>query len=204
MIYQRRTLQAFAPNVLTGRVLASTPARVATTVVAFVAFTAVAAQWRIALPFTPVPITGSTLAVLLAGAALGTRLGSLTMFAYLAVGAIGFPVFTEGASGLNTFLGATGGYLVGFIVAAAAVGAMAERRHDRKMITAVSMFLAGSFVIYAFGVAGLMINVGFGLNQAVLQGVAPFLLGDVIKATVAGSVLPSAWRLVGDPYSESR
>lgn len=197
-------MQTFAPTVLTGRVLTSNRARVVTAVFAFATFTAVAAQWRIAVPFTPVPITGSTFGVLLTGAALGTRLGSFSMLTYLVAGIIGFPVFTEGGSGFDTFLGATGGYLIGFVFASAVVGAMAERRHDRKMITAVSMFLAGSFVIYAFGVAGLMINVGFGFNQAVLQGVAPFLLGDVIKATVAGSVLPSAWRLVGDPYSESR
>jgi len=191
-------VQTFAPTVLTGRVLTSNRARVVTAVFAFATFTAVAAQWRIAVPFTPVPITGSTFGVLLTGAALGTRLGSFSMLTYLVAGIIGFPVFTEGGSGFDTFLGATGGYLIGFVFASAVVGAMAERRHDRKMISAVTMFLTGSFVIYAFGVAGLMINLGFHFNQAVLQGVAPFVFGDVIKATVAGLVLPLAWRLVGD------
>lgn len=191
-------MQTFAPTVLTGRVLTSNRARVVTAVFAFATFTAVAAQWRIAVPFTPVPITGSTFGVLLTGAALGTRLGSFSMLTYLVAGIIGFPVFTEGGSGFDTFLGATGGYLIGFVFASAVVGAMAERRHDRKMISAVTMFLTGSFVIYAFGVAGLMINLGFHFNQAVLQGVAPFVFGDVIKATVAGLVLPLAWRLVGD------
>ena len=196
-------MQTFAPTVLTGRALTSGRVQVWAAVLVSVTFTAFVAQWRIDLPFTPVPITGSTLGVLLTGAMLGTRLGSVSMVAYLAIGAIGFPVFTEAGSGVDPFLGATGGYLVGFVFAAAVVGVMAERRHDRKTITAVSMFLAGSFVIYAFGVAGLMINLSFDFNQAVLQGVAPFVFGDVIKATLAGLVLPFTWRLVGDQSSGS-
>ena len=168
-------------------------------VVAAAALTALAAQWRIVLPFTPVPITGSTFAVLLTGAALGWKLGASGQMLYVAVGVLGAPVFT-GAQGGWEYVRTAGtvGYLIGFIFAAGLVGWMAEHRQDRTFSTMFTAFLLGSFVIYVFGVIGLMATFGFGLPEALEKGVVPFLLGDLIKAAVAGLLLPGAWRLVGE------
>lgn len=167
-------------------------------VVGAAALTALAAQWRIVLPFTPVPITGQTFAVLLTGAALGWRLGAAGQGLYLLVGILGAPVFSEASGGWAVITGATGGYLVGFLFAAALVGWMAEAGHDRAFPTMFTAFVAGSLVIYLFGVAVLMSATGWPVSEAVEKGVAPFLLGDLIKAAAAGILLPGAWKLLGD------
>lgn len=167
-------------------------------VVSAAALTALAAQWRIYLPFTPVPITGQTFAVLLTGAALGWKLGAAGQLLYVAAGALGAPVFTDGSSGMEVITGATGGYLIGFIVAAGVVGWMAEHRQDRTFSTMFTAFLLGSAVIYLFGVIGLMVFADMTFAGAFEAGVAPFLLGDLIKAAAAGILLPGAWKLLGD------
>ncbi|HEU4915692.1 MAG TPA: biotin transporter BioY [Acidimicrobiia bacterium] len=168
-------------------------------VIGAAALTALAAQWKISLPFTPVPITGQTFAVLLTGAALGAALGAAGQGVYVAAGALGLPVYSGGASGWDTASAAgTSGYLIGFIVAAGLVGHLAERRQDRTFPTMFTAFIAGSFIIYAFGVAGLMILLDMTLSEAVLAGVVPFILGDIIKATAAGLLLPAAWKMVGE------
>lgn len=167
-------------------------------VVSAAALTALAAQWVIYLPFTPVPITGQTFAVLLTGAALGWKLGAAGQGLYVAIGALGAPVFAEQSGGFDVVAGATGGYLIGFIVAAGLVGLMAEHRQDRTFATMFTAFILGSAVIYMFGVIGLMINLGMSLEEAIVAGVVPFLIGDLIKAAAAGLLLPGAWRLVGD------
>lgn len=186
-----------AARVITGRVVASNRVVAIVAVVAFAGLTALLAQVRIPLGFTPVPVTGQTFAVLLAGAALGARLGATSQLVYLAAGAVGFPVFTGGGSGIEYFTGATAGYLVGFVLAAALVGRLAERGQDRKVNTAVTAFLAGSAVIYACGAIGLMITAEMDLTTAIAQGVTPFVFGDVLKATAAGLTLPLAWKLRG-------
>ncbi len=160
--------------------------------------TALAAQWRIVLPFTPVPITGQTFAVLLTGAALGLRLGAAGQLLYVAAGIAGAPVFTEGRSGVDVVLGATGGYILGFVVAAGLIGWMAERRQDRTFATMFTAFIVGSAVIYAFGVAGLIAATGMSLTDAIANGVVPFVFGDILKAAGAGLILPGAWKLIGD------
>ena len=167
-------------------------------VVSAAALTALAAQWRIVLPFTPVPITGQTLAVLLTGAALGMRLGAAGQLLYVGVGALGAPVFTDASGGIEVIRGATGGYLIGFIFAAGFIGWMAERRHDRTFSKMFTAFILGSAVIYAFGVIGLMTATGMDLNAAIAAGVVPFVFGDILKATGAGIILPGAWRMLGD------
>jgi biotin transport system substrate-specific component len=167
-------------------------------VVAAAALTAVAAQWRFDLPFTPVPITGQTFAVLLTGAGLGWKLGAAGQMLYVAAGALGAPVFTEGSGGMEVIRGATGGYLIGFVFAAGLVGWMAEHRQDRTFPTMFTAFILGSAVIYVFGVLGLMMATGWSLVQAVEGGVVPFLLGDLVKASAAGLLLPGAWKLLGD------
>lgn len=167
-------------------------------VVSAAVLTALAAQWRIYLPFTPVPITGQTFVVLLTGAALGWKLGAVGQLLYVAVGVLGAPVFSDGQGGMEVITGATGGYLIGFIVAAGLVGWMAEHRQDRTFPTMFTAFILGSAVIYVFGVAGLMISANMTLSAAIAAGVVPFLLGDLIKAAAAGLLLPGAWKLLGD------
>lgn len=184
--------------VITQRALPRTGVMSAILVVTAAALTALSAQWFIYLPFTPVPISGQTFAVLLTGAALGWKLGAAGQALYLAVGIAGAPVFTEGSSGIEVIQGATGGYIVGFVFAAALVGWMAEHRQDRSFPTMFTAFIVGSAVIYLFGVGGLMLATGWPLAEAVEKGAVPFLLGDLIKATAAGVLLPGAWKLVGD------
>jgi biotin transport system substrate-specific component len=167
-------------------------------VVGFAAFTAVAAQISFRIPPIEVPFTGSTLAVLLTGGVLGSRRGAASMILYVLAGAVGLPVYAEQSSGFDTLIGATGGYLVGFIVAAFVVGKFAERRWDRKVAKSVVGFVLGSATIYAFGVLGLMINLDMSLSAAIEAGVIPFLIWDGIKAAVAGLLMPAAWKLTGE------
>jgi biotin transport system substrate-specific component len=168
-------------------------------VIGAAALTALAAQWEIHLPFTPVPITGQTFAVLLTGAALGSALGASGQVLYVAAGAVGLPVYSGGAAGWEEARAAgTTGYLIGFILAAALVGYMAERRQDRTFPTMFTAFVAGSFVIYVCGVIGLMLIFDMSTSEAIAAGVVPFLLGDLIKAAAAGLLLPATWRLVGE------
>jgi len=183
--------------VITGRALPRSRATAVLLVLTAAALTAAAAQWRVHLPFTPVPITGQTLAVLLTGAALGWRLGAAGQGLYVAAGALGAPVFSDGAGGVEVITGAVGGYLIGFVFAAGLVGRLAERGNDRSFSTMFTAFTAGSVVIYGFGVAGLMMSTGWSVVAAVEKGVVPFLLGDLIKACAAGLLLPAAWRLLG-------
>lgn len=158
--------------------------------------TAAASQLRIPLGFSPVPITGGTFAVLLTGAALGPARGAAGQVTYLALGAIGLPFFAGGSSGLSYLTGASGGYLVGFVVAAALVGACARRGWDRGPLGMVGTFALGSAVIYALGVPWLAVVGGFGPGEALLRGLAPFLVGDALKAAAAAVALPGAWRLL--------
>jgi len=178
--------------------------RDAIAVVGFALLTAVAAQITIPLGFTPVPLTGQTFAVLLAGGVLGSRRGGLSMLLYVALGAIGLPFYADGAVGWSVATGATAGYLVGFIVAAIVVGLMAEHGQDRKLSTSIPAFLAGTMIIYTFGAGWLAYDLGLPLTadagepSAISLGVAPFLVGDVFKALLAGAMLPAAWRFLDD------
>ena len=165
-------------------------------VVGFALLTALAAQVVIPLPFTPVPITGQTFTVLLAGAALGGTLGAASMALYLLLGAVGLPFFAEGSSGWEVVRGATGGYLIGFIVAAWLVGKLAERRQDRTVPTAIPLFLLGSVVIYLFGVPWLAASLGVSGTEAMELGLVPFIVGDLLKVAIAGLLLPGTWALV--------
>jgi biotin transport system substrate-specific component len=158
-------------------------------------FMAALAQVKIPLPFTPVPLTGQTFAVLLVGAALGSRRGAVAMALYIALGALGLPVFAGGASGMDYLSGATLGYLVGFVMAAYVIGLLAERGLERSVRTSLIPFLLGMIIIYICGVAWLTIILG-SLSQAVVAGVVPFLIGDTIKLIAASLVLPGAWKFI--------
>ena len=157
---------------------------------------AVLAQVRIPLPFTPIPLTGQTFGVLLIGSALGAKRGLVSVILYILVGALGMPFFAGGASGWQVLVGATSGYLVGFVFAAYIIGLLAERGLDRAFRTSFVPFLIGTLIIYFFGVAWLAILLG-SFTKAILAGLLPFLLGDVIKLILAAMALPAVWKLVG-------
>lgn len=162
-------------------------------VLAFSLFNAALAQISIPLPFTPVPITGQTFAVLLTGALLGSRLGFAAILAYLAEGSAGLPFFAGGDHGFATVTGPTGGYLVGFLVAAFVVGWLAERGWDRDVPHAVAAMLVGEVAIYVFGLAWLSRYVP--ASQVLALGLTPFIPGDAVKIAAAAIVLPAGWRL---------
>jgi biotin transport system substrate-specific component len=164
---------------------------------------ALSAQVAIFLPFSPVPVTGQTLAVLLVGALLGSRRGSLAVLTYVLQGLAGLPVFAGGAFGLARLLGPTGGYLVGFVAAAFLVGLLAERGWDRRVSTTAAAMTLGNLVIYATGALWLAAFVG-GLDQALAMGVAPFIPGDLLKIGAAALLLPAGWKLLGWSGHRSR
>lgn len=163
-------------------------------VVAASLLTALAAQIALPLPWTPVPITGQTFAVLLSGAVLGARRAFVAQLLYLAEGAIGLPVFAGGASGAHILVGPTAGYLAAFPFAAALTGALAARGWDRRFVTMAAAMLLGSSVIFALGALNLARFIPAG--QVLASGVLPFIPGDLIKTTLAALAFPAAWRLV--------
>jgi len=167
-------------------------------VAAGVTLIALSAQVSIPLPNTPVPVTGQTFGVLLVGASYGAIRAFATMTAYLVVGGIGYGVFAAHASGWDVlrFSSATGGYLVGMLVAAAFVGALADRGWDRTVVWALVTMVLGNVVVYAFGYLWLQHALGLTALQTWHAGIRPFLPGDAIKIAAATGVLPTAWALV--------
>jgi biotin transport system substrate-specific component len=154
--------------------------------------TGLAAQLVVPVPGSPVPITGQTFGALLVGAGLGWRRGAASMLLYLLAGMAGVPWFQDGKSG---WLGVTGGYLVGFAVAATLVGLFAARGGDRTPLRTIGTMVLGNLVIYAIGVPWLMVATGMDLTTALDRGVVPFLIGDGIKILLAAGLLPGAWAL---------
>ena len=159
---------------------------------------AAAAQVSIPLPFTPVPVTGQTFAVLLVGSALGTVRGGASGSLYLLVGLAGAPVYADGTHGWEVVSGATGGYLIAFPLAAALTGWLAEQRWDRRFSSAVGAMLTGNVLIYAIGLPWLALELGTGLERTLELGFYPFVIGDMIKLYLAAALLPTAWRLIGE------
>jgi len=157
-------------------------------------FIALMAQVALYVPFSPVPISGQTLAVLLTGVLLGSKKGSLAVLAYLTEGAAGLPVFAAARGGIAVLLGPTGGYLLGFAVAAFLVGLLAEKGWGRKLTGTLAMMTLGNLVIYAFGLPWLANFVG--AEQTLSLGFYPFLPGDLLKLLLATFLLPSAWKLI--------
>jgi biotin transport system substrate-specific component len=147
---------------------------------------AISAQISISVPFSPVPITGQTLVVLLAGLILGKTLGVASVSAYLFQGAVGLPIFAGGKSGLAVLFGPTGGYLFGFLAAVYLVGMLSELRYKRSLIQAATTLLIGNIIIYVFGLVWLARYVGE--SQVLSLGLYPYLVGDLVKI-VLGIVL---------------
>lgn len=157
-------------------------------------FVALAAQIAIPLPFSPVPLTGQTLAVLLIGALLGSRRGACSLLLYLIEGALGLPVFAGGRCGLAYMLGPTGGYLVGFVASAFVTGLLAEQRWDRRAPSNALAMLLGDAVIYACGLPWLAHFVG--ADKALAMGLYPFVAGDLVKLALATISLPCGWKML--------
>ena len=157
--------------------------------------TALFAQISIDVPPSPVPITGQTLAVGLVGATLGARRGASSLGLYALLGLF-LPFYADGESGWDVIWGASGGYIVGFIFAAAAIGWLAEHGADRRVVLAFLAFVAGQLVIFAFGLVGLKIAVGESWGWTIHNGFAIFIVGGIVKALVGALALPSAWGLV--------
>jgi biotin transport system substrate-specific component len=157
---------------------------------------ALAAQASIHLGFTPVPLTAQTFAVVLVGASLGSVRGSASLLLYLLIGIAGAPVYASHKHGWGVFSGSTGGYIVGFVVAAALTGYLAERRWDRSFSTSVTAMLTGNVVIYAFGLPWLHHSLHVSWAKTLEYGLYPFVVGDIVKLYLASLALPGAWRLV--------
>jgi biotin transport system substrate-specific component len=165
-------------------------------VVAGAALTAACAQISFHIPGSSVPVTGQTFAVLLSGAALGSNRGAAAMLLYVLLGMVGLPVYAGGDHGTSVVFGASGGYLIGFLVAGYVIGRLAEARMDRTPVKALPAFLIGSLIVYAIGVPWLAVEAHLSLGSAISQGLTPFIPGDVIKALAAAGLLPAAWALV--------
>jgi biotin transport system substrate-specific component len=172
-------------------------ARTAVLVVGFTLATALAAQLRVPLWFTPVPMTGQSFVVLLAGVSLGWRAGAASQALYLLLGASGLPFFSGTHSGWEVLTGATGGYLFGFVAAAAVAGLLAEAQPARRTTGTIKALLAGNAVVYLVGVPWLAAVTGSGIVTALHQGFLPFVAGDLLKVALAALALPAAARLSG-------
>jgi len=174
---------------------ASTRVRDAVLVVGGALFTALLAQVVVPLGFTPVPVTGLTLALVLVAASLGPVRALSSLGLYAVLGAVGLPFYADASGGLHVVLGATGGYIVGCVPAAFLIGLAARHGADRHWWRAVPLFVAGQLVVFAVGVPWLALTTGMNASQAVAAGFTPFLLGGLVKAVIAGVALPGAWQL---------
>ncbi|MGR7000406.1 biotin transporter BioY [Yinghuangia aomiensis] len=181
-------------DLVPARVFRGARVRDAALVVGAAGFVGLAAQISVAVPGSPVPVTGQTFAVLLAGTALGAWRGLAAMALYLAAGAAGMPWFAEGTSGTGM---PTLGYVLGFVLAAPLAGALARRGADRGPLRTAGIMLLGNAVIYAVGLAYLAHDLGIGLDKAYEIGMKNYLLGDALKIALAMGLLPAAWKLAG-------
>ena len=155
---------------------------------------ALSAHLKILLPFSPVPVTAQTFAVLMIGTLFGAKLGSLAVIAYLIEGILGLPFFSSGG-GYTVLLGFTGGYLIGFIPAAYLTGFLAQKGWDRKISTTILAMIFGNLVIYTFGL--LWLTHLMGISKSVLStGLYPFIVGDFLKILLAAALLPTGWKLL--------
>ena len=152
----------------------------------------IAAQIAVPVPGSPVPVTGQTFAALLVGTALGAGRGLAALAFYALAGLAGVPWFAEGGSGASVSFG----YILGMLLASAAVGALARRGADRSVLRMAGTMLIGEAIIYAIGVPYLALAAGMSASAAIAAGLTPFLLGDALKAALAMGVLPTAWKLV--------
>jgi biotin transport system substrate-specific component len=158
------------------------------------ALTALSAQ--LIIPMYPVPFTMQTFVVLIVGSTLGTTRGTLSMLLYAMLGLVGLPIFGGASSGAAVLFGASGGYIIGFVFAAALTGWLAQSNWDKKYLGAAVSFVAGGVVIFAFGLMGLSMSLHLGLQDTLAGGLYPFAITEVLKAALATALIPSTWKLV--------
>jgi biotin transport system substrate-specific component len=156
--------------------------------------TAIAAQ--VAIPLWPVPVTGQTLAVLLVGSTLGALRGTLSLVLYAVLGIVGVPVFSDATHGLSIVMGPTGGYIIGFIFAAALTGWLAQRAWDHRIVGAIVSFFAGTVVTFMIGLPWLAVSLHLNLEQTLQFGLYPFIVGGAVKALLAAGIVRLAWRQI--------
>ena len=154
------------------------------------------AQIAIPVPGSPVPVTGQTLGVLILGTAYGSTLGTTTFALYILAGIAGAPVFADGGHGLDRIVGATGGYLIGMLVATFVLGQLARFRLDQKFLTALPSMLIGTITTFSFGLIWLHQYTGQTWSWTFEKGLTPFIVGEVLKIAIAGTSLPAIWRVV--------
>jgi biotin transport system substrate-specific component len=159
-------------------------------------FLAVMAQISFPIPGSPVPFTGQTLGVLLLGTAYGARLGFSTVAFYLAMGIAGAPIFASGSHGFEKIVGATGGYLIGMLLSALVLGALAGRKWDQKIKTVIPTMIIGNVIIFSIGLIWLHQYSGQSWSWTIEKGLTPFILAEFIKIAIASTALPAVWRLV--------
>jgi biotin transport system substrate-specific component len=162
--------------------------------ISFIVFTALGAFVYIPLPFTPVPITLQTFFVLLAGAALGSRLGSLSQFGYVALGSLGLPIFAGALGGMACLVGPTGGYMIGFVLAAYVVGRLIGMRQNPSFVYITLAMAVGLMVIYLLGIVHLAFVLHCSIPRAVLLGMMPFITGDALKVIAAATIYSRSQR----------
>jgi biotin transport system substrate-specific component len=154
------------------------------------------AQIAIPVPGSPVPVTGQTLGVLILGTAYGSTLGTTTFAMYLLAGIAGAPVFADGGHGLDRIVGATGGYLIGMLVATFVLGQLARFRLDQKFLTALPSMLIGTVITFSFGLVWLYQFTDQTWSWTIEKGLAPFIVGELLKIAIAGTSLPAIWRVI--------
>ena len=185
-----------ATSLRTSLIPRSTALSNAVLVVSGVLGLAALAQIAIPVPGSPVPVTGQTLGVLILGTAYGSTLGVTTFAMYILAGIAGAPVFANSGHGLERIVGATGGYLIGMLVATFVLGQLARFRLDQKFVTALPSMLIGTVITFSFGLVWLYQYTGQSWSWTVNAGLTPFIVGEVLKIAIAGTSLPIIWRLV--------
>lgn len=163
---------------------------------ALTTLTILSAQIIVPLPFTPIPFTMQTFAILFGAAALGPTKSFIAQFAYLSLAALGFPILAGGKGGFQAIFGATAGYLIAFLVASVVVGKLATKITTKRFQGVLFGYLIGTLIIYVLGATWLAVYTEKGISYAITSGVLPFVIGDIIKAALAASLLPISWRLV--------
>jgi len=185
-----------ATSLRTSLIPRSTALSNAVLVVSGVLGLAALAQIAIPVPGSPVPVTGQTLGVLILGTTYGSTLGVTTFAMYILAGIAGAPVFANSGHGLDRIVGATGGYLIGMLVATFVLGQLARFRLDQKFVTALPSMLTGTVITFSFGLIWLYQYTGQSWSWTVNAGLTPFILGEVLKIAIAGTSLPAIWRIV--------
>ena len=185
-----------ATSLRTSLIPRSTALSNAVLVVSGVLGLAVLAQIAIPVPGSPVPVTGQTLGVLILGTAYGSTLGVTTFGLYLLAGIAGAPVFANSGQGLDRIVGATGGYLIGMLVATFVLGQLARFRLDQNFLTALPSMLIGTITTFSFGLVWLHQYTGQSWDWTIKAGLTPFIVGEVLKIAIAGTSLPVVWRFL--------